>query len=116
MRKCSASTVDLLASVYGDDLLLSLLPLVNALIFNKEWTQREAGILALGAIAEGCAQGMEQHLSIIVPMLLKCLSDPNVIFIFIKAFSSIHYMLDLGEILSMDRSSKAYEWSNVPSI
>jgi transportin-1 len=78
IRKCSASTIDVMASVYGDDLLLTLLPLVNEQLFHQDWKRREAGILALGAIAEGCPHGMEQHLATIVPLLLNCLQDPKV--------------------------------------
>lgn len=53
VRKCAASTIDVLATVYGDDLLDNLLPLINEQLFHPDWKRKESGILALGAIAEG---------------------------------------------------------------
>lgn len=46
----------------------------------KEWRERESGILALGAIGVGCAQGLEAHLPGLVPYLLQLLHDPQVSF------------------------------------
>lgn len=38
-----------------------------------------AGILALGAIAEGCMNGMTQHLPELIPYLIRCLSDKKAL-------------------------------------
>lgn len=53
LRKCSAATLDLLASVFHDDLLPSVLPILRETLFHQEWQIKEAAVLALGAIAEG---------------------------------------------------------------
>ena len=53
LRKCSAATLDVLAVTFGDDLLAAFLPLVQANLGSPSWESREAGILALGAVAEG---------------------------------------------------------------
>jgi hypothetical protein len=53
LRKCSAAALDTMATVYSDDILMILLPLVQQELHSSEWPHRECGILALGAIAEG---------------------------------------------------------------
>jgi transportin-1 len=53
IRKCSAAALDVMAMKYGNDLLEILLPLLRDRLFSEEWEQKESGILALGAIAEG---------------------------------------------------------------
>lgn len=53
LRKCSAATLDVISNVFGNDILKILLPNLNQQLFHEEWKHREAGILALGAIAEG---------------------------------------------------------------
>ena len=53
IRKCSAAALDVMAVSFGSDMLEILLPYLKERLFNEEWTERESGILALGAIAEG---------------------------------------------------------------
>lgn len=53
LGKCSAAALDVLANVFGDDLLPHLLPLLKGLLFHPDWVVKESGILVLGAIAEG---------------------------------------------------------------
>ena len=53
IRKCSAAALDVMAVSFGSDLALILLPLLRDRLFDEAWQQRESGILALGAIAEG---------------------------------------------------------------
>ena len=45
----------------------------------QEWEVKESGILALGAIAEGCMTGMIQHLNELIPYLINCLSDKKAL-------------------------------------
>ncbi|WFD03877.1 hypothetical protein MOBT1_002573 [Malassezia obtusa] len=75
LRKCSAAALDVLAVHFHEEILPTLLPLLKERLFSEDWIQREAGILALGAIAEGCMAGIEPHLPTLVPMLLNMLHD-----------------------------------------
>uniref|UniRef100_A0A673NMZ1 Transportin-1 n=1 Tax=Sinocyclocheilus rhinocerous TaxID=307959 RepID=A0A673NMZ1_9TELE len=79
LRKCSAAALDVLANVFRDDLLLHILPLLKELLFHPEWLIKESGILVLGAIAEGCMQGMIPYLPELIPHLVQCLSDKKAL-------------------------------------
>ena len=77
LRKCSAAALDVLSNNFHDDLLPILLPHIQArMTSDTHWKIREGAILALGAIAEGCREGMEVHLPILFPFLMTFLSDP----------------------------------------
>ena len=56
----------------------NLLPLLQTELFHAEWKHRECGILALGAVAEGCMSGIEPHLPTLIPYLISTLKDPKV--------------------------------------
>ncbi|PON89933.1 Armadillo-like helical [Trema orientale] len=78
LRKCSAAALDILSNVFGDEILPTLMPLVQTNLSNsgdEAWKEREAAVLALGAIAEGCINGLYPHLSEIVAFLIPLLDD-----------------------------------------
>lgn len=79
LRKCSAAALDMLAGVFREDLLPVLVPILKETLFHQDWEIKESGILALGAIAEGCMDGMIQHLSELIPYLIGCLSDKKAL-------------------------------------
>lgn len=79
LRKCSAAALDVLANIFRDDLLPVLVPILKETLFHQEWDVKESGILALGAIAEGCMSGMIPHLSELIPYLVSCLSDKKAL-------------------------------------
>ncbi|KAF4014552.1 hypothetical protein G4228_006811 [Cervus hanglu yarkandensis] len=79
LRKCSAAALDVLANVFREELLPHLLPLLKDLLFHPEWVVKESGILVLGAIAEGCMQGMVPYLPELIPHLIQCLSDKKAL-------------------------------------
>jgi len=53
LRKCAAAAIDVLAVRFGPDLLNIILPHLKTKLWSDDWLQRESGILALGAMAEG---------------------------------------------------------------
>ncbi|OZJ02963.1 hypothetical protein BZG36_04519 [Bifiguratus adelaidae] len=75
LRKCSAAALDVLATVFTDRLLEILLPHLKDQLWSQDWKTREAGILALGAVAEGCMKGIEPHLPTLIPFLMQNLKD-----------------------------------------
>lgn len=75
LRKCSAAALDVLATYLGEQILPHLLPLLKQELFADDWKHRECGILALGAIAEGCMGGIEPHLPDLVPFLFSRLDE-----------------------------------------
>ncbi|XP_060168663.1 transportin-1 [Lycium barbarum] len=78
LRKCSAAALDILSNVFGDDILPTLMPVVQAKLSttnDEGWKEREAAVLVLGAIAEGCINGLFPHLSEIISFLIPLLDD-----------------------------------------
>lgn len=78
LRKCSAASLDSLATMYGPEPILPcLLPeLEKGLASTDPWVQ-EASILALGAIADGCMEGMAPHMAQLFPFLMTHLAAPE---------------------------------------
>jgi transportin-1 len=77
LRKCSASALDTYATHFGEPVFQVCLPYLMANLTAKEWPQREAAVLALGAIAEGCMEAVKPHLPELTPYLLSLLQDPE---------------------------------------
>lgn len=95
LRKCAAAALDVLAVRFGADLLNVLLAPLKEKLWSADWLQRESGILALGAMAEGasdawqaatssllavlgCIDAIEPHLPTLIPYLINMLNDPKV--------------------------------------
>lgn len=76
LRKCSAAALDVLATVFKEDLLPVLVPILKETLFHSDWVIKESGILALGAIAP---TGMVCHLAELIPFLINCLSDKKAL-------------------------------------
>ncbi|KAL1569023.1 Transportin-1 [Salvia divinorum] len=78
LRKCSAAALDFLSNVFGDEILPTLMPIVQAKLSatgDEAWKDREAAVLAFGAIGEGCINGLYPHLSEIIAFLVPLLDD-----------------------------------------
>ncbi|KAF2297988.1 hypothetical protein GH714_006855 [Hevea brasiliensis] len=78
LRKCSAAGLDIISNIYREEILPTLMPLVEAKLSTSDdetWKEREAAVLALGAIAEGCIEGLYPHLAEIVAYLIPVLDD-----------------------------------------
>uniref|UniRef100_A0A8R1E2H0 Importin N-terminal domain-containing protein n=1 Tax=Caenorhabditis japonica TaxID=281687 RepID=A0A8R1E2H0_CAEJA len=75
IRRCSAASLDVLASIFGKDLLDKLFPLLKETLTSDNWLVKESGILALGAIAEGCMDGVVPHLGELIPFMSVMMFD-----------------------------------------
>ncbi len=78
LRKYAGASLDSLANLYGaQSILPPLLPaLQQGLSSSDPWIQ-EASILALGAIADGCREEMNEHMVNLYPYLMNLLSTPE---------------------------------------
>jgi transportin-1 len=77
LRKCSAAALDVLASVFHEAVFQATLPYLHENLNHAEWPNREAAVLALGAIADGCMPVVEPHLPTLTPYLITLLQDPK---------------------------------------
>ncbi|KAH8708451.1 armadillo-type protein [Phaeosphaeriaceae sp. PMI808] len=77
LRKCSAAALDVLASVFHEAVFQATLPYLTDNLNHAEWPNREAAVLALGAIADGCMPVVEPHLPMLTPYLITLLQDPK---------------------------------------
>jgi len=59
--------------------LPELVPLLSQVLSNDDWMRKESGILALGAISEGCLAGMAEHLPQLMPFLFDCLRHEHAL-------------------------------------
>lgn len=75
LRKCSAAALDVFAVQYRSTVFNIILPYLKENLSHSLWPKREAAVLALGAIAEGCMEVVSPHLPELVPFLISLLSD-----------------------------------------
>lgn len=75
LRKCSAAALDVFATDFGSQVFQAILPYLLTNLRHEEWPHREAAVLALGAVAEGCMETVEPHLPELIPYLISLLND-----------------------------------------
>jgi transportin-1 len=75
LRKCSAAALDVFATDFRGPVFETILPYLLTNLTHKEWPHREAAVLALGAVAEGCMEVVMPHLPELVPYLITLLND-----------------------------------------
>lgn len=75
LRKCSAAALDVFAVNYHAAVFDIILPYLKSNLDHSLWPRREAAVLALGAIADGCMEVVAPHLPELVPFLISRLSD-----------------------------------------
>ena len=101
LRRCSAAGLDMLSTVFGDELLPLLLPTIESRLQDSDWRARESAILALGAVSQGCSMGLNAHLPVITGALLAALSDPRPLVRCISCWALTRYARGL-----LDRSKE----------
>jgi HEAT repeat protein len=77
LRKCSAAALDVFATDFGGPVFTSILPYLQTNLKHEDWPYREAAVLALGAVAEGCMDVVIPHLPELIPYLISLLDDPE---------------------------------------
>lgn len=77
LRKCSAAALDVFAVIFQQPVFEIILPYLKENISHSSWPRREAAVLALGAIAEGCMAVVSPHLPELIPFLISLLADPE---------------------------------------
>lgn len=75
LRKCSAAALDVLASNFHEPVFSITLPYLNENLRHPDWPIREAAVLAVGAVADGCMDAVTPHLPDLIPYLLSFLGD-----------------------------------------
>ncbi|KAI9646244.1 hypothetical protein NHQ30_005684 [Ciborinia camelliae] len=75
LRKCSAAALDVFATDFNGPVFNTILPYLMTNLRHQEWPYREAAVLALGAVAEGCMSVVTPHLPDLVPYLISLLDD-----------------------------------------
>ncbi|TAQ85689.1 hypothetical protein B7494_g5985 [Chlorociboria aeruginascens] len=75
LRKCSAAALDVFATDFGGPVFETILPYLMKNLKHEDWSYREAAVLALGAVAEGCMDVVTPHLPDLVPYLISLLKD-----------------------------------------
>mmetsp|Transcript_19194 Transcript_19194/g.44677 ORF Transcript_19194/g.44677 Transcript_19194/m.44677 type:complete len:909 (+) Transcript_19194:106-2832(+) len=76
-RKAAASSLDNLSHAFSQDLLPLVLPMIQQKLEDPNWEVQESGVLALGAIAFGCMNGLVQFLPKVLDLLLKLCDAPK---------------------------------------
>ncbi|KAK4632407.1 Importin subunit beta-2 [Fulvia fulva] len=75
LRKCSAASLDSLASHFHGAVFQEVLPWLESNVKHRDWPNREAAVLALGAIGPGCMDDIKPHLPQLIPYMLSLLQD-----------------------------------------
>ena len=75
LRKCSAAALDNIASHFGGPVFNIALPWLTENLQHGHWQNREAAVLALGAIGPGCMEDIQQHLPNLIPYMITLLTD-----------------------------------------
>ncbi|KAF3392239.1 Importin subunit beta-2 [Talaromyces pinophilus] len=77
LRKCSAAALDIFSNVYHSPVFDLILPYLKETLRHEQWPNREAAVLTLGAVADGCMDAVTPHLPELIPYLISLLNDPE---------------------------------------
>ena len=75
LRKCSAAALDVFSNVYHQPIFEIILPYLKETLRHEQWPHREAAVLTLGAVADGCMDEVTPHLQELIPYLISLLDD-----------------------------------------
>ncbi|KAI9783346.1 MAG: hypothetical protein M1839_003880 [Geoglossum umbratile] len=109
LRKCSAAALDVLASVFHGPVFEITLPYLKDNLRHSEWPYREAAVLALGAVADGCLHVVTPHLPDLVLYLVSLLNDPEPLVRQITCWTLGRYSLWASHLSDPTDSARYFE-------
>ncbi|KAJ2894304.1 uncharacterized protein MKZ38_007743 [Zalerion maritima] len=109
LRKCSAASLDVFARDFRAPVFECILPYLDENLKHAEWPHREAAVLALGAIADGCIDVVRPHLPAIVPYLLSLLNDPEPVVRTITCWTLGRYSSWASELINPADKASYFE-------
>ncbi|KAF7276137.1 hypothetical protein GWI33_010894 [Rhynchophorus ferrugineus] len=92
LRKCSAASLDSLAVKFGEDLLPLLIPYISEMLNSTDYLIKESAILALGAIAEGCMNGLKTQLPELINFLQTSMTNEHSVVRVITCWTLSRYV------------------------
>ena len=109
LRKCSAAALDVFAVNFNQPVFEIILPYLRDNLAHAEWPRREAAVLALGAIADGCMGVVAPHLPELVPFLISLLNDPEPTVRQITCWCLGRYSEWAAHLVEQDQRTKFFE-------
>ncbi|KAL8831847.1 MAG: hypothetical protein Q9191_000636 [Dirinaria sp. TL-2023a] len=109
LRKCSAATLDVLASNFHQPVFAMTLPYLKDNLPHHDWPYREAAVLAIGAVADGCMEAVTPHLPELIPYLISLLSDEEAVVRVITCWSLGRYSYWASHLQDSDEKKRYFE-------
>ncbi|KAI0021882.1 armadillo-type protein [Xylariomycetidae sp. FL0641] len=109
LRKCSAAALDVFAHDFRDPVFESSLPYLTRNLKHEDWPYREAAVLALGAVAEGCIGVVTPHLPELVSYLLSLLNDSEPLVRKITCWTLARYSSWAAELTDPAQKQQYFE-------
>ena len=109
LRKCSAATLDVLASNFHEPIFEVTLPYLKENLQHHDWPYREAAVLAIGAVADGCMETVTPHLPELVPYLISLLNDDEATVRVITCWSLGRYSAWASKLQNPADTTKFFE-------
>lgn len=109
LRKCSAAALDVFAVHFHERVFNVILPYLRENLSHTLWPKREAAVLALGAIAEGCLPVVAPHLPELVPYLISLLSDDEPVVRQITCWCLSRYSEWAAQLPDPENTQKYFE-------
>lgn len=109
LRKCSAAALDVLASTFHEPVFAITLPYLKDNLRHHDWPNREAAVLAIGAVADGCMEAVTPHLPDLVPYLISLLDDAEPVVRLITCWALGRYSSWASHLENIDDKKRYFE-------
>jgi len=109
LRRCSAATLDVLASNFHDTIFTITLPYLTNNLRHHDWPYREAAVLAIGAVADGCMSAVMPHLPDLIPYLISLLDDKIAVVRVITCWTLGRYSAWASHLQNPDDKKRYFE-------